>query len=399
MTYLRHIERASMRIGLCLTGLLLLSACSAPTGGGAADTALRPIEPERSLATSAQDCNPGYACADPIPVKMVIVTMFEIGADEGDRPGEFQLWKERLELDTRFAFPHGHHDLYFNPSRGILGMVTGVGTLHSASGVMALGLDQRFDLSQAYWLIAGIAGIDPEDASLGSAVWSAYLVDGDLAHEIDPREMPAQWEDGYLPRRTRTPYEQPRPEARGELLVTNQGLRDWAYELTRRTPLPDNPQLAAARSAYTEHPNAQRPPFVTTGGHIAAMTFWHGALLNDWANRWVHYWSDGATDFVTSAMEDTGTFQALTYLHNTGRVDKHRALVLRAGSNYTMPPPGVTAAENLLAENQGYSGMTASLEALYAVGSVVVDEITGNWTLFADQVPGRVKGHQEPEHR
>ena len=59
---------------------------------------------------------------------------------------------------------------------------------------MALGLDSRLDLSNAYWIIAGIAGIDPEDASIGSAVWSSYLVDGDLDHEIDPREMPSNWD-------------------------------------------------------------------------------------------------------------------------------------------------------------------------------------------------------------
>ena len=29
----------------------------------------------------------------PIPVKFVLVTMFEIGEDEGDQAGEFQLWK------------------------------------------------------------------------------------------------------------------------------------------------------------------------------------------------------------------------------------------------------------------------------------------------------------------
>ena len=68
-------------------------------------------------------------------------------------------------------------------------MVTGIGTAKSAASVMALGLDERFDLSKAYWIVAGIAGIDPEDATMGSAVWSEYLVDGDLSHEIDPREI------------------------------------------------------------------------------------------------------------------------------------------------------------------------------------------------------------------
>ena len=31
----------------------------------------------------------------PMEVKMVVVSMFEIGDDAGDAPGEFQLWKAR----------------------------------------------------------------------------------------------------------------------------------------------------------------------------------------------------------------------------------------------------------------------------------------------------------------
>ena len=123
--------------------------------------------------------------SSPIPVKAVIVTMFEIGQDEGDKPGEFQFWKERRKLDTEFSFPHSHHNLFYNPDSQILGMVTGIGTAKSTSAVMALGLDERFDLSKAYWLVAGIAGIDPEDASIGSVAWSSYLVDGDLGYQID----------------------------------------------------------------------------------------------------------------------------------------------------------------------------------------------------------------------
>ena len=114
----------------------------------------------------------------PLPVKVVIVTMFEIGEDEGDQAGEFQLWKERQGLDIKIAFPHSHHDLFYNQHTRVLGVVTGIGTAKSASAIMALGLDSRFDLSKSYWIIAGI---DPEDASLGSAVWSAYIVDGDLS--------------------------------------------------------------------------------------------------------------------------------------------------------------------------------------------------------------------------
>jgi len=325
----------------------------------------------------------------PLPVKVVVVSMFERGAVEGDAPGEFQLWKERRNLDQRIALPHAHHDLYYNPETQVLGMITGVGTAKAAASTMAVGLDPRFDLSKAYWLVAGIAGIDPEDASIGSAAWSAYLIDGDLGHEIDVREIPEDWPFGYFARRTQRPFDPNKPEeTNGEVYLINTGLRDWAFDLTKDMALPDPPGLAESRAAYTGHPNAQKPPFVLKGGHIAALTFWHGALMNEWANRWVHSWSDRNADMVTSAMEETGTYLSIEYLHNSGRVDKNRFMVLRAGSNYTMQPPGVTAVENLLRENEGYAGLEAALESLYLVGSVVIDEILDNWGNYAENVPG-----------
>ena len=324
----------------------------------------------------------------PLPVKAVIVTMFEIGEDEGDTAGEFQLWKERRNLNERIPFPQSHHDLFYNSESQILGMVTGMGTAKSATATMALGLDPRFDLSKAYWMVAGIAGIDPEDASIGSVAWSSYLVDGDLGHEIDAREIPEDWDTGFFARYTKFPYDPARPEPTGEMFKANAGLRDWAFELTKDAPLVDPEALSPTRALYTEHPNARKPPFVLTGGHIAAMTFWHGKLMNDWANRWVSYWSDGETDFVTSAMEDTGTYQALYYLDKINKVDVDRFLVLRGGSNYTMQPPGVTAAENLLKENDGYAGMEASLENIYITGSIVIDELLSNWDQYAETVPG-----------
>ena len=191
------------------------------------------------------------------PVRVVVVTMFERGQDEGDEPGEFQFWKTRRSLTERFAFPQGHHDLYYNAESRILGVVTGIGTAKSAASIMALGLDPRFDLRQAYWLVAGIAGIDPEDASIGSAVWSAYLVDGDLGYEIDAREIPSGWRHGFFPLGTAFPGDPDRPEARGEVFVANAGLRDWAFELTRDIVLQDDAGLAGGPGALRQPP--QRP--------------------------------------------------------------------------------------------------------------------------------------------
>jgi purine nucleoside permease len=333
------------------------------------------------------DCQPGGACTHPLPVKVVIVTMFEIGKDSGDAPGEFQLWKERRHLDTRIPFPQSYHDLYYNPDTQTLGMVTGMGSIRSATATLALGLDQRFDLTHAYWLVAGIAGVDPAKASIGSAAWARYLVDGDLAHEIDAREIPKDWKSGYFPLHSMGPNDASPPVGQGEVFEINAGLRDWAYALTKDIALPDDAGLKAARARFTGYPAGQRPPFVLKGDNLAAMTFWHGKLLTGWAEDWVRYWTQGKGEFVTSAMEETGTYQSIAYLDMIGRVDKRRFMVLRAGSNYTMPPPGVDAATYLPRENEGYAGMHAALENLYTVGSKVIDELTAHWDRYGKNVP------------
>src|SRR5579862_9174575 len=175
-----------------------------------------------------------------VPVKVVVVTMFERGADTGDEPGEFQYWVEREKLDRVYRFPQGYRDLRMN-RQGVLGVVTGIGTAKAAATITALGSDPRFDLRNAYWLVAGISGIDPEDGSLGSAAWAEWVVDADMAHEIDAREIPADWKTGYVPLRKSVPYEQPRQTAvEGEAYHLNASLVDWAFELTKNVALVDS---------------------------------------------------------------------------------------------------------------------------------------------------------------
>lgn len=335
----------------------------------------------------------------PLEIKVVVVTMFEIGEDEGDKPGEFQLWKARQQLDTQFAFPASHHDIFVNEDTGVMGIVTGMGTAKAASAVMALGLDPRFDLKNAYWLVAGIAGVDPQDASIGSAVWAKWLVDGDLAHQIDAREIPSSWNSGYFPLFKNQPVEEGETvdqnaikasnSTNGEVYKLNHGLSDWAYQLTKNTVLLDLPQMAELRENYKNYPNAQNPPFVLQGDQLAASTFWHGAILNEWANNWTAYWTGGEGNFVTSGMEDTGSYQSILYLDKAKRVNKHRFMVLRTASNYSMPYDALSAADNLAAESgeTGFAGMESALESAYKVGSTVVDEIVNNWEDYKHNTP------------
>jgi purine nucleoside permease len=312
--------------------------------------------------------------------------MFEIGADTGDRPGELQYWVERGKFDRVLPFPQGYHDLRMN-DQGVLVMLTGMGTAKAAAAIMALGIDPRFDLTKAYWLVAGIAGIDPADGSLGSAAWAEWVVDGDIGYEIDAREIPKDWKTGYVPFRKSMPYELPLiAPNNGEAYHLNAALVDWAFRLTQNVPLLDTNAMQQERATYPS-PNAQRPPFVLKGDTLASSTFWHGKLMNQWANDWVQYHTGGKGNYVTTGMEDTGTLQSLTLLAKAGRADINRVLVLRTASDYDSPTGSMTAAESLR-NAQHLTGFLPSLEAAWRVGHTVVDELVTKWAQYRDKIPG-----------
>src|SRR4051812_10630195 len=98
--------------------------------------------------------------------KVVVVAIFEVGNDTGDTPAELQYWVEREKLDRVLPLPQAFHDVRANADGSVVAIVTGVGNTRAAATIMALGLDPRFDFSKTYWLVAGIAGIDPADGSL-----------------------------------------------------------------------------------------------------------------------------------------------------------------------------------------------------------------------------------------
>jgi purine nucleoside permease len=332
-----------------------------------------------SAVCSGSFCAHLSAQAAPIRIKVVVLAMFERGEDTGDTPGEFQLWVEREHLDQIFPLPSGYHHVRLNKD-GVLGMVTGVGTAKAAASVMALGLDPRFDLSKAYWIVAGIGGGDPADVSVGSAVWANHVVDGDLAFEIDARQIPANWPTGYLPLRKGTPYEQPADDIYGEVYTLNPGLVGWAFRLTQDLPLPDSDALRKSRARFAGFANALKPPFVARGDTLSASTFWHGSKMDEWANAWTRYHTGGKGNYMIAAMEDSGTLQALTFLSQAGRVDLQRVLVLRTVSNYDREAPNVAAADSLQEMVSGnYSAYMPALEAAQIVGDKVLRDLVDHW--------------------
>ena len=316
----------------------------------------------------------------PRRIKAVVITAFE--PDTGSIPGEFHHWREREQLTEQLAFPTGYRPLQLSDT-AVLGCITGVGASRAAASVMALGLDPRFDFTEAYILISGVCGIDPARGSLASVVLPEYIVDGTLAHEIDAREIPPDWPDGFVPIGKSTPYEQPLAQRfngdDGIVFQLNPELIAQAYELTRTIELLDTPQMAARRRQFLPAETAHQPPIVLRGDELASSTFWHGKLLNQRARAWVDYQTEGRGAYALTAMEDHGILQSLRFLANAGRVDFNRILIVRAASNFDQQRPGISAAESLAETKVAtYSAYLPALENAWRVGHRILDAILQN---------------------
>ena len=319
--------------------------------------------------------------AAPLPIRMVVVTTFQHG-ETGF--GEMKAWL--AEAPQKLDFPAGDLPLRYDPKRGLLVIATGMGSPHAAASITALGTDRRFDLRKAYWLVAAIAGVDPAVGSLGSAAWIGEVIDGDYGFEIDAREAPLDWPTGKLPWFRATPYALPVPDTADNLFTLNTGLRDWAYALTKDVPLPDSEALAKGRKGY-EDPAALKPPFVLTGSEVSGQSWWAGWAATQHARRWTEYWTGGKGRFAMSAMEDSGIARAVGILGRMKQADPARVLVLRTASDYTAPPPGISAPDYVATIQKQVPATREALAAAYLVGKPVVEEITGHWAKYETAVP------------
>ena len=73
-----------------------------------------------------------------------------------------------------------------------------ISEINAASSITALTFSPLFDFTCTYFLIAGIAGINPEIATLGSVTFARYAVQVALQYEFDAREIPANFTTGSV---------------------------------------------------------------------------------------------------------------------------------------------------------------------------------------------------------
>lgn len=352
--------------------------------------------------------------AQVIHPKIVILGYFETSKKYGEKgywgggghKGELYNWIEGFHLTRRLPVRGAFTKVWANADGSIIAMRIGPNSISPAVNITALGLDNRFDLTHAYWLVNGIAGTSPHTGTIGDVFWTDFVVDGDVAHQIDAREIPPSWPTGYFPSNATHPYPEPRVPAGSSadvrtwtgafhtnrlhtVTMLNRSLLQWAYHLTSGLHLPDNATIRQVRDEYPQAA-ARRPPRVLVGATLSTETYWIGARLDARARRWVAYMTDGRGAYATTETNDSGTMTALTALGKAGRVDPNRVLLMRGVSDFDMPPPGVPAAQQLVRERpQAHVSHLTALHDLFETGSVVVKAILKNWDQYRITPPGR----------
>lgn len=313
---------------------------------------------------------PVVAHAETISPKVLVITMF----GEETKP-----WLENLQLPRRIAVPglaSSAPDVACNNDLCV--MTTTMGFANAAASTAAVALSEKFDLSKTYFIVAGIAGIDPSKGTLGSAAWADYVVDGGLFHRMAASEAPAGWTSTVVELGAGVPGEKQVWGAGTEVYEMNRPLLKAALAASGNVELADGEAAAAYRALYSQ-PAAKAKPAVTSCTTVSADTYWHGAAVATELAGHAKAMTGGKADYCTSQMEDNATLAALSRAAEAGRLDFSRIAVLRTASNFDRPHNGQSTAESLTAKSGGFGPATQNA---FRVGNALAQDIIAKWDRY-----------------
>ncbi|MCE0492731.1 purine-nucleoside phosphorylase [Vibrio salinus] len=326
-----------------------------------------------SLGTAHAEALP----AKPITPKVLVVTMFG---------GEAKPWQSHLNFSHSYALPGlnaDYPDLQCD-DQGVCLITTAMGYANAASTMSILSFSPDVDLRKTYIIISGIGGVAPDRATLGSANWARYVIDGGLIHQIDPRQMPSTWKSGILALGASAPGQKGRWSAGTEVYHLNDKLVDKAYNLTKTEPLLDSDEARQYRKQYQAGTPGADKPQVSVCDTLSSDTYWHGSLIAQEMQDYASLITDGKARYCTTQMEDNASLTALKRAADADRLDFGRILVMRTGSNFDREAPDQTPAESLAAQSGGF---VPAVTNAYRVSYRVTQNIVDNWPQWKNGIP------------
>jgi purine nucleoside permease len=272
-------------------------------------------------------------------------------------------------------------------------LTTGESEINAAVTISSLVASPLFDLKKTYFLIAGIAGVNPKYGTLGDVAFCKYAVQVALQYEFDAREKPSDFPTGYLPQGSFVPDQYPKFIYGTEVFEVNEALRGIAVSLASTgLPFNDSFHAIAYRANYAPqgigpYVAATKKPGIITCDVVTSDVYFSGALLGEAFENTTKLFTNGSGVYCMTAQEDNATLEALLRAAITKHVDFSRIIVMRTASDFDRPYPGQTPADNLLYANQG--GFDPAIQNIYIAGIKVVQGILAEWhssRRFADGV-------------
>ncbi|UNI24822.1 hypothetical protein JDV02_010538 [Purpureocillium takamizusanense] len=257
----------------------------------------------------------------------------------------------------------------------------GEGEINAAASMMALVLSQTFDLRQTYFLLSGIAGVNPKYATIGSVALARFAVQVALQYEIDPRSLPVDWPTGYISYGRDQPLEYPVITYGTEVFELNDNLREAAFSLASKAVLADGDTSRQYRARYGAgaggFPEASRPPSVVKCDIATSDVYYSGTKLAQAFANTTSIWTNGTGTYCMSAQEENATLEVLVRATVENLTDFSRVVVMRAGSNFDRPPPGVSDLQHLTSVDQ--NGFSVAINNTFTAGVEIVKGIVNGW--------------------
>ncbi|PKI85351.1 hypothetical protein MVES1_000052 [Malassezia vespertilionis] len=361
---------------------------SSPTDASSA-LAGTPSPSASPLADSAPSPPVNASSSDSTPQKMltpriVVVTAFQPERDVWESKSNFTQHMDLPGMSPRYP------TVSCNEEGHICLFTTGEGEINAASSMSAFMLNPIFNLSQSYFLVNGIAGINPDAGTIGSAAFPRYAIQFGLQYGIDPRSMPQDWNYSYWSYGTKTPGVYPTQFYGTEVFELNSALQDKAQGIAQNLTLNDSNAAADFRKPYLTQA-ATGPPAVFQGDVLTSDLYFTGELMGQMAANFTGVMTNHTGSYAVSAQEDNAVLEVLVRGTKAGIVDYGRAILFRTASNFDRAPPGMADYDAFQQQNNTTELAAPAFENLFIVGNAIVNEIVDNWDTWAPGVPSQAK--------
>ncbi|KAH9829663.1 purine nucleoside permease [Rhodofomes roseus] len=325
----------------------------------------------------SRDTAAATAASFTVSPKVFIISMFTPEAETWYGIPEFDLLAINITVPgLSMLFP----DVHCTDDGEICQLTTGEGEINAATTIASLVVSPHFNLTQTYFMIAGIGGVSPEVATLGSVTFARFAVQVALQDEFDAREIPENFSTGYVPFGTTAPGQYPTSIYGTEVFEVNAALRDRAIELASTATLNDTDAAAAYRANYAADPEyaaGASGPTIVPCDVATADVYYSGILLSEAFANTTTLLTNGTGKYCSSAQEDNASLEAFLRAAMHHLVDFARIIVMRTGSDFDRQYPGETATQHLLYDHQ--NGHIPSVTNIYLAGVKIVQGIVNDW--------------------